>query len=401
LVGLGVVTSVLTARALGPAGRGELAIAAAITAIAVQFGNLGLHATNTWVVAREPDLLGRLLANSVFVSLVVGASIASAIAVLAAAAPSLVPVDGPLLIVALVGIPLGLATLLTGNLLIGTNRVRDYNVLELASRILSIGAVVAVIAIGLVSPLAFLVGGTAVAAILVGTSVLILKRHASAPTRPHLSLLRRHWQFGLKAYVLALFSFLIIRADLFLVEAYLGDAAVGQYSIAVALIDLIYALPVVIASLLFPRLSRMSEPADAAPYTSMIAVRVAAVMTGGAIIAALAAEPAIRMLYGIEFADAAPAFVWLLPGMVCLAIHTIVMSYFASVGYPRPVLIALPAALAVNLVANLVLLPQFGIIGASAASTIAYAVMLAVSGSQFRSHYRAARQAPRQDDPPA
>src|SRR4029453_16738386 len=44
LVGFGVASSVLTARYLGPAGRGSLATPPALAGIGLQLGNLGLHA---------------------------------------------------------------------------------------------------------------------------------------------------------------------------------------------------------------------------------------------------------------------------------------------------------------------------------------------------------------------
>ncbi|MCI0659429.1 MAG: hypothetical protein L0170_20460, partial [Acidobacteria bacterium] len=63
LVGFGVASSVLTARYLGPAGRGSLATLTALAGIGLQLGNLGLHASNTYQVSRRPDLLSPVWAN--------------------------------------------------------------------------------------------------------------------------------------------------------------------------------------------------------------------------------------------------------------------------------------------------------------------------------------------------
>ena len=65
---IGLVTSVLVARILGPEGRGAYAVAMAIGAMGVQLGNLGLQAANTYVISRQRDLLSIVVANSLSVA---------------------------------------------------------------------------------------------------------------------------------------------------------------------------------------------------------------------------------------------------------------------------------------------------------------------------------------------
>jgi O-antigen/teichoic acid export membrane protein len=72
LIGIGLVTSVIVARILGPDGRGLYAVAATIGAIGVQFGNLGLHASNTYYVARDRSLLPALVGNPLLIGFVFG-----------------------------------------------------------------------------------------------------------------------------------------------------------------------------------------------------------------------------------------------------------------------------------------------------------------------------------------
>ena len=61
---IGLITSVLVARILGPEGRGAYAVAATIGAMGVQLGNLGLQAANTYVISRQRDLLSIVVATS-------------------------------------------------------------------------------------------------------------------------------------------------------------------------------------------------------------------------------------------------------------------------------------------------------------------------------------------------
>ncbi len=64
LIAIGFATTVIISRTLGPSGRGLFAVAAAIGAIGIQFGNLGLHASNTYYVAKDRELLPVLVGNT-------------------------------------------------------------------------------------------------------------------------------------------------------------------------------------------------------------------------------------------------------------------------------------------------------------------------------------------------
>jgi O-antigen/teichoic acid export membrane protein len=383
IVGVGVFSSVLIARSLGPDGRGVLAIATAVTAVAIQLGNLGLHASNTWAIARDPRLLATLLSNSVVVSLALGSVLMGIVVGLALLVPGLIPLDGPLLAVAAVGIPLGLAALLLQNLLLGLQRVRDYNVLEIGSRALGVGATLGLIGAGVVSPIAFMVAGTVVGVVILGITADRLRRLAGSIAGADLGVLRTYSAFGARAYLAALASFLVIRLDLFLVEGFLGFGAAGQYSVAVALADLVYSLPVVIGTLLFPRLARMESDAERPSDTAMVAKRVLVLMALACGTAAILAPFGIRLLYGAEFIPAVPAFVWLLPGIALLSVHTVYMNYFAAVGLPAIALVAPAVGLGANVVMNVVLLPRAGVVGAAIASTLAYGLMLVASAGLF------------------
>ena len=116
---LGMATGVITTRTLGPEGRGLYATLLTVGAIGVQFGNLGLHASNTYYVARDRSLLGVLVGNS----LLIGLGLGSVGVLLAwgffAFFPQSSPLPGNLLTLALLWTPFGLAYLLMQNLLLG------------------------------------------------------------------------------------------------------------------------------------------------------------------------------------------------------------------------------------------------------------------------------------------
>ena len=291
LLAIGIVASVLITRALGPAGRGQYALALAIAAVGVQLGNLGLHASNTYAVSRRPDLMGTLVANSLLVSVAVGCG-GGLIAWLAfAILPALAPVPSTLLALALLSVPLGLAYLLLQNLLLGTQQVRFYNLVELGLRVSSTVTVIGLIVLVGITPSSVFVISIATTAV----GVVLLLRHlggsASMPVRPSLGILGEHSRYGFKAYLAALLSFLVLRSDLFLVSSIRGDAAAGYYSIAVALADLVYMLPTTVGMLLFPRLSAMTEASRMWWIARQLALIIGIIMTGLGVLGAALRGP--------------------------------------------------------------------------------------------------------------
>jgi O-antigen/teichoic acid export membrane protein len=374
---MGVLISVAVARALGPEGRGVYAVAVAIAAVGIQFGNLGLHASNTYAVAKNPHGLPALVANSLLVSVVAGVLCSGAWLVLVSI-PDILPLPPPLLALSLLAVPIGLALLLSQNLLVGTGQIHAYNGVELLVRSVVLTGSLLIVIVGAATPGSFLVASVIASIAGVVVAVRLLLRTPRAAIRADMELLRGHLRYGLRAYAAALFAFLVLRVDLILMQYILGPTQTGYYSIAVALADLVY-LPATVAGLiLFPRLVKADQP-----LRRLLTVEVASIvgiaMVCATIVAALLAEPAIRLLFGVEFLPAVGPFVWLLPGIALLSVNTIFMNYFAAVGMPMFTIWITSAAFALNVALNVVLQPFYGPTGASLASVGAYGLMLIAS----------------------
>lgn len=377
---IGVITSMIIARILGPDGRGLYALAGTIAGTATQFGNLGLHAFNTYRVAQDKNSLPALLGNSLAVSAGAGALLMGIVLAIGSFWPTVIPIQGWLLALMLLTIPLGLATLFLQNLLLGLQQVRAYNTLDLTNKVLAVALVGIVIALQAVTVTMLYVTGIVTTLVMLTLTLRRLAPHLHGPIRVSIGLLKAALPYGSKAYLSALFSFLVLRADLFMIQGALGVEQVGYYSVASALIDMIYMLPVVIGTILFPRLSAMTDDQERWTFTKRTAGFVALLMGAGSVAAAVLAKPVIGLLYGAAFLPAAPAFIGLLPGIVAMSVNTILMNYFASMAMPPVVIYSPLLALVTNVGLNLWLIPAYGIWGAAVASSIAYGLMLVNSG---------------------
>ena len=379
LIGIGLITSVIVARILEPEGRGFYAVAAAVGAIGVQFGNLGLHASNTYYVAKDRSLLPGLVGNTLVVSFIFGGGGAFAAWIVFSLWPALAPVNGFLLIIALTWVPFGLAYMLIQNLLLGLQEVRAYNVVELTTKILSVCLIALVIALNLTNVETVFFAGLVSLLISFLWALWRLKPYLHKIPLPSLLLFKENIRYGLKAYLAAFFAFLVLRIDLLMVKYILGSEQAGYYSIAATMADMVYMLPVVIGTILFPKLSALSDNRKKWELTKKISYGVGCLMIVLVVAAVLLAKPVTGFLYGKAFLPAVPAFIWLMPAILLLSVNTILINYFASIGMPKIVIYSPGMAALLNIVLNIYLIPARGCVGAAWSSVAAYGSMLGVS----------------------
>ena len=98
-------------------------------------------------------------------------------------------------------------------------------------------------------------------------------------------------------------------------------------------------------------------------------------VAAGAVTAALA-EPLLELVFGDAYGDAATALRLLVPGIVVLAVQSVVSHYVASRGRPRAVVVAWAVAAVAMVVGDLVVIPDHGIEGAAVVSSLGYALCL-------------------------
>ena len=200
-----------------------------------------------------------------------------------------------------------------------------------------------------------------------------LLARAGAPTfRPDLSLARTMLRYGLRIYVAALVSLLVIRLDLLLVNAFLGSDEAGLYSVAAALADGMFVLPMVIGLNLLTRVARGDPDQATAEIFRSVSVLYGLVCLATVPVAGFG----IRAIFGEGYADAESLYYWLLPGIFCLGMLTILSHHFAGRGF-RAAMGIWFVGLAVNLAINLAFLAAAAR-GLRRSSSISYALLLAL-----------------------
>jgi len=372
LMGVALLSTVVMARILGPEGRGFYAVAATAGALGVQFGTLGLHTSNTYFAASKSDSLPVLIGNTLLVGFGFGGFLAAILGTILILSPGLLSIRGATLVFALLWIPFGLTYSLLQNLMLGVQDIRGYNVVEIANKSLPLVLIGMLVLARFVS-VASLLSTTVV--VMAASCVWIVRRLRKCyQIKLQLSstVFFGSVQYAIKAYLAGTFCFLVLRADLFMVQHMLGPEQAGYYSIASTMADYISAVATVIGIILFPKLSALNDIRKKLDLTRKATIGTAAILVPLLAGASLLAKRAVGLLLGPAFLPACLPFVLLLPGMFFLGVHAVVVQFLNSIGYPKSVVVIWGGSSIANVALNVWAIPRYGIAGASLVSSFSY-----------------------------
>lgn len=368
------LASIVIARVLGPAGQGLVAALVASVGIVLQFGNLGVYASNIRFVGADKSLYGRAASNSLVIGVVLGVVAFGLLAVFSHVFPQAfggVP-KGFLLFYA-VSIPFSLLIILFQGLILAVEKIRVYNMFILARALMVFG--------GACILLVFLKGNvTELVLLLVFVEIVVCGMYVYASQKIEqikfgvdYALLKKMVSYGLKVYVATQMTYLVLKFDILLVNYYLGLTETGVYSIAAKIADLLYLAPATVALIYFPRATALKDKARG--FTNKIILYLAGIMFAGCVIFYFIVGPVVVLLYGKAYAGAVLPLKILVPGIFFISIETIIMNYYASKTLPFYVVATPVIGLAVNIFLNTIWIPAYGIVGAAASSTASYTLM--------------------------
>jgi O-antigen/teichoic acid export membrane protein len=216
--------------------------------------------------------------------------------------------------------------------------------------------------------------GGAVAASLAGavvTTVLVaVAIRERAVLRGYAERLRDAAAYARKRYLTEVASMLEMRVDIVMLGMLTTASATGVYSVAVAVVELLWFIPRAAETPLLSRMMR--EGKERGAELTAQAVRLTVVLEAVLLLGAALLLPfAIRLAFGPSF-DGAVLLFWLLaPGVVLNGLAGPVISYLTSRGHQYPGLAA--ATVGGNIALNAALIPLLGGAGAALASSVTYA----------------------------
>ena len=366
--------TVVLARCLGPEGQGRYFIAITFAAMIVQLANLGIHSSNTYFLARNSTRFGPLLANSLWISVVFGGLVA-ALAVLATiafqSAGWVVTVDPSTLCLGAILVPPRMFYLFGSNLLIGLEKIRAFNYLQVGSAFLLLCTLAAVGSLN-GGEIAFLAATCIVWGVLSMGLFFMLWRDCGVRLTFHREVFRAGVRYSAKVFIACLLGFLVLRSNVFLLDAFCGDTEVGLYSVAAQAADVLNLVPATLAMVLFPQMVKEERHSWHKMLYGLAEIAIFMLLSCG--VAATFAQAAVQLVLGDRFRGAAEVLLYMLPGVFFLGLISIVSQYLASISFPRRVLDTWLIAFVLQVVLGVLLIPKYAGVGAAIALSITYSV---------------------------
>jgi O-antigen/teichoic acid export membrane protein len=352
--------AILTARILGPADRGRYYYVVTLALVGVQFASLGIHSSNTYLIARTPTLLAQIMANTVWIATLGGITAAGGVLVF-----DLFTGDSAQTVVLIVTVltlsPSLLLFLYLSNIAVALNRPQAFNGLIILNSAASIAmALFAAHSSPTLNGFLF----AAVAASLISCSLawVVLANGISIPRTFDHSLFCRGIGFALRAHIATLFGFLMIRLNVVVLRQFGTFADLGHWSIAAQIADALMVLPATIGLLLFPSLVR-AEGAMRWNAYKVALFQLSLMMAVLCVVSAALARFIIDAIFGSAYSSAVEIIFALLPGVFFLGVASVASQLLSANGFPWSQVLAWVSGALLQAVLSVTLFGAFGTVG--------------------------------------
>jgi O-antigen/teichoic acid export membrane protein len=371
-------TGILSARALGTSGRGQLTAISAVPGVVAMLVTVGCGAAVTYHHARRPQDAPALISTWAVMLLplaligIVAGEMAIGVALAAQTAAT-----RTLASLAMFTVVVGLLSEIAYGILLADQDFGFYNLTRVLQPTLTLAAYLGLLAAGRLTVatvvLTLILTGSAFTA---AGAIRAVRRHGLG--RPRLALGRSTLWYGARTQGHLATATVTLRLDTMLLPAFVVASELGLYSVAVTVAEIVGGVSGALIALVLPVAARRGAGQAPVVLAMMYASMAVAAVLGAGL--ELVGGTAVRLVYGDAFAAGVPAMRVLLPGTVFLVgAGTLAQGLRAA---NRPLSAAttqVPGAI-VTVICLLLLLPRGGgIMAAAVVSTVSYALVFAAS----------------------
>lgn len=379
------IISILLARLLGPTGKGVITALFVIPNMMVSLADLGVRQASAYYIGQEKYSVQEVLSSSLFLWLIT--SIVSMVVVLAYyTVPFTESYSIVLIIIGLSYVPIKILVSYLNGVLQGQQLIGRMNIkilIEFSVRLIIVILLVWIFDMG--------VTGAALATVLPTFAVFFYSRKMVAKTAEikikYLSGIPQDMFRKGIIYALALFILqLNYKVDIVLLENIVSSSDLGIYSVGVTLAELIWQVPAAVAVVLFARSANSKSDIEASNRSAKLLRLSWIPLIIVSVIFWIGAPLFVQILYGQDFVLAGNVIRLLLPGIVVMVLFKILNADLAGRGKPLFALRIYIVTLLLNVVLNVILIPQYGINGAAFASTVSYIVGAIIFSIAYHRH---------------
>lgn len=371
LVGLG--STVALARWLGPRDRGLLALMAYTNVLTVAVAAAGFTYAVAYYASLRDAPRGAILGNSLAAGACLAVVFVPVFALFGGRIADVLSRGRGGTVWRLVGVVVVVTFLdwCIHNQLLGKLQFGWLNALLAGSRVVALAAIVVFIRFAGWGVVGGLLSMIAASVVMIVGSLFALRG-----IRPSLDLqlMRRMFSYGGRVSIGWIFQLANYRADVFVLQAFVPLAAVGEYVVAVLVAELALTFGGALSTSVNTLVARYEGEARQTE-TIGTSMRHGVILTGVVIVGlAVFGSFVIEIAFGSAFRPAVTPMYILLPGMMFLGTGVVVTGNLRGAGRPGMSSVIAGVTVAVTLALDLALIPRYGVNGAAVASTVAYTV---------------------------
>lgn len=387
-----VVTGVITARVLGPDGRGEQLAMVLWPQFFAFTTTLGLHAALLYHVKKSPEQEGELYHSSLLMTIGTGIAAVAIGTVLIPLRmdgfPDEIVLAGQLFMLV---VPFMHLFFIHNALMRAKEDFRRFNQMRYLIPLITLALLLVLAITGYLTPLT---AGLSYLAPYVPVALWSLYRGLRA-YRPRFGAIRevtgKMYRYGVGSYGVDLLGNLILYIDQIILVGLLAPGALGLYVVAVSLSRMVNVFSASIIMVLFPQASGLEE--REAALLSLRVYKISTLIACAVSAAVMLASPlVIRLLYGSAFLESIPVFRLLLLDVVIGGAALVLGQAFMAAGKPWIVSVSQGIGLALIVPLLYLLVPRYGVTGAGVsllfASFVRLIYMLVFFEYKFRLGFR-------------
>lgn len=195
-------------------------------------------------------------------------------------------------------------------------------------------------------------------------------------------------QYGLKSHLSNVVSFFNYRADVFLVNFFLGPISLGVYVLSVQISEKLWLISNAVSTVITPKLALLSSDTNETKKITPFVCRLVILLTlVGAFFLYISTKYFVFYIFGVEYIEVIDVMLYLIPGLVLWSGSRVISSDLAAHGVLSVNLYTSIAVLSINILGNIILIPALGLVGGALSTTLAYTFDFLVK-SFYYSHIR-------------
>lgn len=383
-------TGILTARMLGPAGRGELAAMILWPLFVASVTTLGIPSSLIYHLRNRAGERERLVTNGFVMAAVMGA-----VAGIAAAAilPWWLRQYSPGVIHAaqlfLITVPLCSVTLAGRAVLEAAHDFIASNAIQTLTPFVTLIGLLFFLSIHRMNPYTASVAYIGAAAPAFCLMVSRVKRIGIRSARIQFAAIKQILQYGVRSYGIDVLGTLALQVDQVLVVSLLSADAMGSYVVVLSLSRMLNVFQTSVVMVLFPKAA--GHKADKVLAMTGDSVRISGIVTAACGVMVCAAGPTLlRMLYGAEYVSAVSALRILVLEAVLSGVTFVLAQAFMALNRPGVVTLLQGAGLSISVPLMLWFIPRYGIYGAALSLLVSTSARLLLVCAGFRAFLKTA-----------